>query len=47
MSYLLHDFPPELHERLKGLYGPHTADMAERLSLSPSPCDKLPSSACT
>ena len=25
----------------KGLYGPHTADMAERLGLSPSPCEKL------
>ena len=25
----------------KGLYGPRTADMAERLGLSPSPCKKL------
>ena len=25
----------------KGLYGPHTADMAERLGLSPLPCKKL------
>ena len=25
----------------KGLYGPHTANMAERLDLSPSPCEKL------
>ena len=23
------------------MYGPHTADMAERLGLSPSPCEKL------
>ena len=47
-----YDFPPELHDHLdwapparmkvgKGLYGPHTADMAERLGLSPSPCEKL------
>ena len=46
------DFPPELHDHLdwapparmkvgKGLYGPRTADMAERLGLSPSPCEKL------
>ena len=25
----------------KGLYGPRTADMAEGLGLSPSPCEKL------
>ena len=47
-----YDFPPEVHDHLdwapparmkvgKGLYGPHTADMAERLGLSPSPCEKL------
>ena len=47
-----YDFPPELHNHLdwapptrmkvgKGLYGPCTADMAERLGLSPSPCEKL------
>ena len=47
-----YDFPPELHDHLdwapparmkvvKGLYGPRTADMAERLSLFPSPCEKL------
>ena len=47
-----YDSPPELHDHLdwapparmkvgKGLYGPHTADMAERLGLSPSPCEKL------
>ena len=47
-----YDFPPELHDHLdwapparmkvgKGLYGPHTADMAERLGLSPSLCEKL------
>ena len=47
-----YDFPPELHDHLdwapptrmkvgKGLYGPRTADMAERLGLSPSPCEKL------
>ena len=53
VSYLLLvlDFPPELHDHLdwlpprmkvgKGLYGPHTADMAERLGLSPAPCEKL------
>ena len=51
VSYLLlvdYDFPSELHDHLdsrmkvgKGLYGPHTADMAERLGLSPSPCEKL------
>ena len=46
-----YDFPPKLHDHLdwaparmkvgKGLYGPHTADMAERLGLSPLPCEKL------
>ena len=47
-----YDFPPELRDHLdwapparmkvgKGLCGPHTADMAERLGLSPSPCEKL------
>ena len=47
-----YDFPPELHDHLdwapfarmkvgKGLYGPRAADMAERLGLSPSPCEKL------
>ena len=25
----------------KGLYGPRTADTAERLGISPSPCEKL------
>ena len=47
-----YDFPLELHDHLdwapptrmkvgKGLCGPHSADMAERLGLSPSPCEKL------
>ena len=33
--------PPARMKVGKGLYGPHTADMAERLGLSPSPCEKL------
>ena len=41
----LHDHldwaPPARMKVGKGLYGPHTADMAERLGLSPSPCKKL------
>ena len=41
----LHDHldwaPPARMKVGKGLYGPHTADMAERLGLSPSPCEKL------
>ena len=44
-----YDFPPELHDhldwappaRMKVGKGPRTADMAERLGLSPSPCEKL------
>ena len=47
-----YDSPPELHDHLdwapparmkvgKGLHGPHTAVMAERLGLSPTPCEKL------
>ena len=35
------DWAPPARKVGKGLYGPHTADMAERLGLSPSPCEKL------
>ena len=48
-----YNFPPEVHDHLdwapparmkvgKGLCGPHTADMAERLGISPSPCELVP-----